>query len=195
MGIAKVFPPFVPCHMSPSCRVSVLSRFTRKRVFRFIDFDVAQNSLATTAADFVGVRWTGYLEVDHTERHEFYVRANDAARLIVNNQVLMDNWAASAAGGSEGASELKGAADLVKGSFVPITLEFKELAGNASISLSYSSFTLPKQVIPEDKLYRANFIHVGGLKCGLKWGPQFRGIMAVSLGWEQGVRFGVAMVV
>ena len=58
-------------------------------------------------------------------------------------------------------AELIGSADLIAGTFVPITLEYKELSGNASISLSYSSFTLPKIRIPEDKLYRGVFLHVG----------------------------------
>jgi hypothetical protein len=97
-------------------------------------------------ANTFSVRWRGQVKSDHTEAYTFYTTSNDGVRLWVNGQPLIDNWTDHAA------TENAGTISLQAGQWYPITLEYYDGSGKALISLSYSSASTPKQIVPNDHL-------------------------------------------
>ena len=57
-----------------------------------LDFDWGAGAITQYAADFVAVRWTGFVIPEYTESYTFYVTADDSARLWVNGEMLFDKW-------------------------------------------------------------------------------------------------------
>ncbi|CAD7941248.1 unnamed protein product, partial [Amoebophrya sp. A120] len=117
-----------------------------------LDYDFQEGSLVANAADFVTVRWSGYLLPEFTEEYTFFAIADDTARLALGEELLFDKW--SRTGGGD---ELAGKIMLRANEFIPIVFEYKERDGNARVLLRYSSFSTAKQVIPPDRLFRASF--------------------------------------
>ena len=101
--------------------------------------EVSANIGAITqyAADFVAVRWTGYVKASYTELYTFYVTADDSARLWVNGEMLFDKW-------NECCQEFWGTVHLVAEEFVQIRLEYREVTGKAKMDLQWSSFRQSK---------------------------------------------------
>eukprot|EP00392_Amoebophrya_sp_AT5.2_P013207 g13320.t1 len=118
-----------------------------------IDYDFGEQALVSNAADFVSVRWSGYLLPEHSEEYTFFALVDDTARVSVNEVLLFDKWTQA-----KSSDELAGRIFLEAGKYVPIVFEYKELDGNATVKLRYSSFSTPKQVIPPDRLFRASFV-------------------------------------
>ena len=98
------------------------------------------------AVDSFSVRWTGQVKADFSEVYTFYTTSNDGVRLWINNQLVINNWT------DHSATEDSGTVKLEAGQWYPITLEFYEGSGSAVTSLSYSSQSTPKQIIPADHL-------------------------------------------
>ncbi|MFL5744436.1 MAG: PA14 domain-containing protein [Niastella sp.] len=92
------------------------------------------------------VRWKGYVLPAFSETYTFYVNTNKGARLWVNNQLIIDNWAKASQ------SESQGNISLTAGTKYLIRLE----ANGSNTSLSWSSPTQPKQIIPAASLIPAN---------------------------------------
>jgi hypothetical protein len=92
------------------------------------------------------VRWKGYVLPAYSETYTFYVNTDRGARLWVNNQLIVDNWT----NGNQ--SESQGTISLTAGSKYVIRLD--ENGSNAS--LSWSSTSQPKQIIPAASLIPAN---------------------------------------
>jgi hypothetical protein len=113
-----------------------------------VNFEWKGNALAGYASDFVSVRWTGYLVPEFPETYTFYVFADDSARLWVDDVLLFDKW-------HECCQEFSGSIKLPANKFVPIQLEYREVSGNATAQLRYASFSTPRQIIPEHRLYKA----------------------------------------
>ena len=105
---------------------------------------------ASIGADSFSVRWSGGVEADFTETHNFIVNANDGARLWVNGQLLIDQFA----GGN--VSDESASIDLIAGRRYDIQLEYLEVAGNASVSLEWSSPSKARQIIPAANLHAAD---------------------------------------
>lgn len=116
-----------------------------------IDFDWGTNALAGYAADFVSVRWTGFILPEFSEVYTFFVIADDSARLYVNDLLIFDKW-------GESGSEFSGSLRLQANTLVPIRLEYREISGNATAKLLYASFSTPRQIIPEERLYKAVYV-------------------------------------
>jgi N-acetylneuraminic acid mutarotase len=100
----------------------------------------------SVGADTFSARWTGSVKVDHNQAYTFYTTSNDGVRLWVNGQRIINNWT------DHGTTEDRGAISLQAGQWYPIKLEYYDNSGSSSISLSYSSASTPKQVIPSDRL-------------------------------------------
>lgn len=92
------------------------------------------------------VRWKGYVMPTYSEIYTFYVNTNKGARLWINNQLVIDKWNNAAQ------LESKGSISLTAGTKYLIRLD--ENGSNAS--LSWSSASLPKQIIPAASLIPAN---------------------------------------
>jgi GH35 family endo-1,4-beta-xylanase len=122
--------------------------------FARIDSTVAANWLggspgASLGSDAFSVRWSGQIEAKYTEDYSFTATTDDAARLWVNGQLLVDGFATA------GSASSPGTIALVAGRRYDIVLEYAEAEGNAAVSLRWSSASQPLEVIPATQLFAA----------------------------------------
>ena len=126
---------------------SDFSGATVEQVDSAISFDWGLNPpVFGIGPDEFSVRWEGYIEPEFSENYTFYVSADDGVKLWVNNQLLFDRWEA-------GIGEWSGSIDLTANMRYRIKLEYFNSTDNALISLSWSSFSTLKSVIPQSRLY------------------------------------------
>ncbi len=111
---------------------------------------------AITNADSFSVAWSGQLEPQFSELYTFYVTADDGARLWVDDQLIVQRTF------YQGTGEMRGQIRLKGGHRVNIRVEFIENTGNASVKLEWASASLPKQVVPSNRLYPTTAIPNGG---------------------------------
>ena len=103
---------------------------------------------AITARPF-SVTWTGFLMPQYTESYTFFVDAGDGYQLSVNNVVVIP-FPATDLPPSEAASP---PVALTAGQLYPITLQWFDQTASAQISLSWSSPSTPKAIIPQSQLF------------------------------------------
>ncbi|MHC4200850.1 MAG: S8 family serine peptidase, partial [Planctomycetota bacterium] len=114
--------------------------------------------------DNYSISWSGHVLAAHSETYTFYVLTgdDDGVRLLVDGQVIYDDWDAPVAG------EHSATIDLSIDERYNITLEYYENTGPAMVQLSWSSdASTPKQIIPQDNLFSSwatgwHATHVGG---------------------------------
>ena len=97
--------------------------------------------------DGFSIRWTGQVAPAYSEQYTFYVRADDGCRLWVNGQLILEDWR------RKPASEAKGSIELKAGARYDIRLEYLEEISVASVQLSWSSPSQPKEIIPQGRLF------------------------------------------
>ena len=102
---------------------------------------------------YFSVRWTGVLNVPYTETYTFYAYVRAGVRLLVNDQLLIENWMPH----HSLAIEYQGKIDLEVGQ-VPIVMEMSNLEGggygaNPNLAhLSWSNPSLDKEIVPQTVL-------------------------------------------
>lgn len=118
---------------------------------RTIDFDWATGSPDQTifGTDSFSVRWTGQIQPVYSEEYTFYLTADDAAKLTINGNVLIDNL------NSTGLNTQSGTMTLVSGQKYDITVEYSEKDENASCHLEWESASQMRQTVPKLQLYSA----------------------------------------
>jgi predicted phage baseplate assembly protein len=92
-------------------------------------------------------RWTGLVKPTASGTYTFYTWSDDGARLWVNGQLIINNWTDHAP------MEDSGTITLAAGQMYDIRLEYYERYGGATIKLSWSGPTQPKEIIPQSQLY------------------------------------------
>jgi hypothetical protein len=102
---------------------------------------------ASLAADTFSVRWTGFVQPELGQTYTFYTQSDDGIRLWVNGQQIINNWT------DHGPTENSGTITLMAGQRYAILLEYYERGGGAVASLSWSSASQPKQIIPASRLF------------------------------------------
>eukprot|EP00398_MALV-I-01_sp_L67-1_P000786 gene786-327_t len=126
-----------------------------------VDFDWGNSVIVGKAADYIAVRWTGFLEVPYyDEQFTFSVQADDGSRLWVNGVMLFDSW--DTAGTQSGLYPLQTntqwpncIADVNVKCFASIRLEYREQTGSAKVKLSWESRSRTHEVVPAVNLYSA----------------------------------------
>lgn len=98
---------------------------------------------------FFSVRWRGQVEPLYSEPTTFHVMSDDGARLWVDGKPLVSDWTV------RGPRELTGTIELAAGRRYDLVLEYFQCVATASVRLSWSSPSQPKQVIPQRQLYPA----------------------------------------
>jgi hypothetical protein len=98
-------------------------------------------------ADYFTARWTGYLVPRFTETYTFTIPKDDGTRLTINGKLLIDSW--------EGCGGPTAAIDLQANKFYPITVDFIEYGGGASIGFFWQSKSQPQEVVPQACLFPA----------------------------------------
>lgn len=137
-----------------------------------IHFDWVRNTPGQPiAVDQFTATWAGFIKADKTDIYTFSLEADDGVKLFINNKLLIDRWEArnegtdSEAMRSRKADSIAASIKLKKDEFVPIRVEFHEEHQNASVSLSWQSNQLPKEVVPQSNLFTEADLHQGdGLK-------------------------------
>lgn len=116
------------------------------RIDNNVDFNWGNGSpFAGFPADNFSVRWTGKVTPLYSQTYTFYLNVYDGARLWVNGQLLIDDWA-----WDEG--EEQGTIALTAGTAYDIKVEYKEGSGAAVSQLSWSSASQAKEKIPQNRL-------------------------------------------
>jgi hypothetical protein len=117
--------------------------------------DATINSNWKTAAPITGiaattysVRWTGQIMPAFSQTYTFYLTSSDGARLMVNGQVLVNDWV-------DGASRVRsGTVALTANTKYDIRLEYYRNATNASmVKLEWQSTSRARQVVPTGNLF------------------------------------------
>lgn len=107
---------------------------------------------AITAADTWSVRWSGFVTPQYSQTYTFYTSTDDGARLWVNGKLIIDQWTNIGA-------EQSGTIALTAGQPVSLNLEYFQDTGAAAATLSWSSTSQTKQIIPATRLAWAPWLH------------------------------------
>jgi glucose/arabinose dehydrogenase len=101
-------------------------------------------------ADHFTVRWTGQIVPRYSETYNFYTESDDGVRLWVGDTQLINNWT------NHGQVTNTNSIRLQAGQRYNIRLEYYENEVWSIISLSWSSASQPKQIIPQSQLFAAS---------------------------------------
>jgi regulation of enolase protein 1 (concanavalin A-like superfamily) len=93
------------------------------------------------------IRWTGQVQARFSETYTFSTTSDDGVRLWVNGKLLIDRW------NDHPATVDQASIALVAGQRVDLKLEYYQGAGSAEISLSWSSASQQKEVVPFGALF------------------------------------------
>jgi hypothetical protein len=99
------------------------------------------------SSDTFSVRWTGQVQPLFSETYTFYTVSDDGVRLWVNGTLLINNWT------NHSSVENSGAISLAGNQKYDIVMEYYENTNGATATLSWSSASQAKQIIPKTQLY------------------------------------------
>ena len=120
---------------------------TQSRIDPTVSFNWSTGAITPTAVDYVSVRWTGKLRPSTTENYTIYTTADDWVRVWVDRRLIINAW------GGGCCNETWGTVSLAVNQSHDLIVDYAELRGSASISLSWRSPSIPKQIIPTTALY------------------------------------------
>jgi len=121
---------------------------TLVRVDPTVDFDWGNGSPdPSITSDHFTAFWTGQVQPQFTETYTFYTTTDDGVRLWVNNKLLINEWI------DQGPTEWSGTISLTAGQRYDIRMVYYENGGGAVATLSWSSPSTPKDIIPTTRLY------------------------------------------
>ena len=113
-----------------------------------VNFTWAGSPATGVNADAFSVRWSGKVVPGYSQTYTFSVTSDDGVRLSVNGQQIINRW-------TTGSATATGTIALTANQEVPIVLEYFDSTGAASVKLSWQSASLPKQIIPKNRLFPA----------------------------------------
>jgi hypothetical protein len=93
-------------------------------------------------------RWLGDVQAEYTQPTTFYTRTDDGVRLWINDKLVIDAWI------DQGATTWVSApVNLVAGQKYHLRMDFYENGGASNAILSWSSPSIPVEVIPQSQLF------------------------------------------
>jgi len=95
---------------------------------------------------YFSARWRGMVRPLYSEVYTFSIAVDDGAKLWINDLLVIDHWYSRC-------SEVDGTIALMAGTLYPMRLEYKQVVGNASAHLSWSSRSQGKIIVPSTSLY------------------------------------------
>ena len=113
-----------------------------------VNFTWGQGKLVTHGTDFVTIRWSGIVKAAYTGTHQFYVEADDNARLWIDGDLVLDHWQERYA-----TLEPSRSVFLTLGSLYEIVLEYREITLEANCRLMWSYGSVKMTVITKEFLY------------------------------------------
>ena len=99
--------------------------------------------------DSFSAKWTGKVQAQFSETYTFYTNSDDGIRVSVNGQQIINNWT------DHPPTENSGSITLAAGQKYDILIEYYENGGGAVSTLSWSSASTSKQIVPQSQLYPA----------------------------------------
>lgn len=89
----------------------------------------------------------GYIKPIYTEMHTFYAIANDRVRIFINNTLILNVWDSY-----NGLEYTSNTIQLTANQWVPIYVQFQNVADASSLLIRWSSTTLTKSLIPVNNM-------------------------------------------
>ena len=102
---------------------------------------------ASIANTSYSARWNGQVQPRYGQTYTFYTTTDDGVRLWVNGVLLIDKWL------DEPPTEWSGAIALNAGQKYDIQMDYYQNQGGAAASLSWSSASQLKEIVPASQLY------------------------------------------
>jgi len=96
--------------------------------------------------NYFSVRWQGMVRPLFSEVYTFHAKVDDGAKLWINGLLVIDQWYSRC-------SEVDGTIALMSGTLYPIKIEYKQVVGNATMQLRWSSRSQSKDVVSSNSLY------------------------------------------
>ena len=125
------------------------SRLDMVRIDASLNFTWGSGPVTRFARDYLSVRWEGYVRPMHSETYSFWLDVDDHARLWIDGNLLIDWWTLPGAPSSMLHAEYKiNALETYE-----IVLEYRDILGNATSRLLWSSDSTPITAIPSSSLY------------------------------------------
>jgi glucose/arabinose dehydrogenase len=125
-----------------------LTNLKLKRTDASVNFNWGESSpISAISPDTFSVRWTGQVQPQYSQTYTFYTTTDDGVRLWVNNQLIIDKWV------NQSAKEWSGKIALTAGQKYSIKMEFYDNTYDAFATLSWSSSSRAKQIIPQNRLF------------------------------------------
>src|SRR5260221_3200439 len=107
-----------------------------------LNFTWGTTTAPFTNKGYYSIRWTGQVQPEFSETYFFDTRTDDGVKLWVNDQLIIDHWAA------QGATDLIGTISLQAGVRYNLRMEYFNVGGAATAQLSWYSPSQSKQIIP-----------------------------------------------
>ena len=139
-----------------------------------IDFDWGMGPIINTDIlvlyDYVSAQWVGFIEADFTEEYTFFLTTNDNVRMWVDDVLIINQWRTACVDECSGRAEL---AQSVSGfgsrKFHHVRIQYYHSKGptqskEAALTLSWSSFSQGREVIPTTQMFKGVLIDSGTLK-------------------------------
>ena len=128
-----------------------------------INYDWVRNSPGKPIAeDSFKAVWTGYIRPDHSEEYTFEAVADDAVRVWIGDELIINNWknvpehVSSQVMDTDLTETNTGEIGLQADHMYPIRIEYYEHKQNASIKLYWSSSMREKEIVSSEYLFPAS---------------------------------------
>jgi len=125
-----------------------------------INFNWVRNSPGKPIAeDSFKAVWTGFIKPDHSEEYTFEAIADDAVRVWIGDQLIINNWknvpehVSSQVMGTDLTESKTGKIGLQADYMYTIRIEYYEHKQNASIQLYWSSSMIEKTIVSSEYLF------------------------------------------
>lgn len=113
-----------------------------------VNFTFGLGPITTGGRDFASVRWVGCIIPQFNETYTFWLDIDDQARLWIDNELIIDWWTFPRT-----SSMLNAERELKASEAHDIVLEYRDLTGNATARLLWSSPSTPLSAIPSTSLF------------------------------------------
>jgi hypothetical protein len=124
------------------------------RIDRQVNFTWGFGRLIPRGTDYVTIRWSGAILTNASAIHNFYVDADDHARLWIGGELLLDHWH------ERGAYLEPPRSIYLRGKqLYEVVLEYREVTGIAFARLMWSFNNISMQVIPASNLFSLHEIN------------------------------------
>ena len=94
------------------------------------------------------VRWTGKLVAPIKDTYTISVIADSSVRVYIDHHLVIDNWSGKKSGNGMVTLPLTAGKHAIR-------VDYKETGANSTISLHWSTASMPDQVIPQEQLLAA----------------------------------------